>query len=150
MTPIPARHHLLVASNRGPVTFRTGDGGEFIARRGGGGLVTALGGLARVHDVTWVSHAMGDGDVAMRDSVGGVAFEEHARGGGSYDLRIVGQPDQTYARYYHEIANPLLWFLQHRLYGFGWHPTITRATHVAWRSYRDVNQRIADALVEEV
>lgn len=148
--PATERHRLLVASNRGPVSFRVGDTGEFIARRGGGGLVTALSGLARHHDVTWVSHAMGDGDVAMRDSVGGVAFEEHARGGGRYSLRIVGQLDATYDRYYHQIANPLLWFLQHRLYGFGWDPTITRATHTAWRSYRDVNARIAAAVDEEL
>ncbi|MCZ4497141.1 MAG: Trehalose-6-phosphate synthase, partial [Thermoleophilia bacterium] len=56
----------------------------------------------------------------------------------------------TYDRYYHELANPLLWFLQHRLYGFGWDPTITRRTHAAWGAYRDVNARIADALIEEL
>lgn len=145
-----ARHRLLVASNRGPVTFRVADGGEFVARRGGGGLVTALSGLARTHDVTWVSHVMGDGDVAMRDSVHGESFEEHARGGGSYALRLVGDVDSTYERHYLEIANPLLWFLQHRLYGFGWDPTIDRATHGAWACYRAVNERLADALVDEL
>ncbi|MCW2928226.1 MAG: Trehalose-6-phosphate synthase [Thermoleophilia bacterium] len=143
-------HRLLVASNRGPVTFRVADGGEFVARRGGGGLVTALSGLARHHDVTWVSHVMGDGDEAMRDSVGGRAFEEHARGGGSYNLRLVGSVDGTYHRHYLEIANPLLWFLQHRLYGFGWDPTVDRAMHRAWGCYRDVNERIATALAEEL
>ena len=150
MSDTPHRHKLLVASNRGPVTFRVADGGEFVARRGGGGLVTALGGLARTHDVTWVSHAMGEGDVAMRDSVGGVAFEEHARGGGSYLLRIVGDVDRTYERHYLEIANPLLWFIQHRLYGFGWDPTIDRAAHGAWECYRTVNERLVGALVEEL
>lgn len=151
MSPVATAspHRLLVASNRGPVTFRVSDDGDFIARRGGGGLVTALSGLARHHDVTWVSHVMGEGDVAMRDSVDGRAFEEHARGGGTYDLRIVGELDATYDRYYHEIANPLLWFLQHRLYGFGWTPTLTRATHRAWDSYRSVNERIARAVAQE-
>ena len=148
--PDDARHRLLVASNRGPVTFRVADGGEFVARRGGGGLVTALGGLARVHDVTWLSHVMGDGDEAMSDSVGGASFEEHARGGGSYQLRLVGRVDSTYERHYLEIANPLLWFLQHRLYGFGWDPTIDRATHGAWECYRGVNRRLADALFDEL
>ena len=144
------KHRLLVASNRGPVTFRVADGGEFVARRGGGGLVTALGGLARVHDVTWLSHAMGEGDEAMSESAGGGSFEEHARGGGGYQLRLVGEADATYERHYLEIANPLLWFLQHRLYGFGWDPTIDRATHGAWGCYRAVNQRLADALAEEL
>ncbi|MEO6867616.1 MAG: trehalose-6-phosphate synthase, partial [Gaiellales bacterium] len=143
------RHRLLVASNRGPVTFRVGDSGDFVARRGGGGLVTALSGLARHHDVTWVSHVMGEGDEAMSASVGGGTFEEHARGGGSYQLRLVGAVDAHYDRHYLEIANPLLWFLQHRLYGFGWDPTINRATHAAWASYRAVNERLANALIDE-
>ncbi|MCW2974575.1 MAG: Trehalose-6-phosphate synthase [Thermoleophilia bacterium] len=146
----PRRHRLLVASNRGPVTFTEGDDGEFTAKRGGGGLVTALSALAQLHEVTWVSHALGDGDVAMRDAAGDVAFEEEARGGGTYRLRIVGQPDRTYDGYYLEIANPLLWFIQHRLFGFGWHPSITRSTHAAWRSYRRINERFADALDEEL
>jgi trehalose 6-phosphate synthase len=153
MTPATgsaSTHRLLVASNRGPVTFRVNDDGDFVARRGGGGLVTALSGLARHHEVTWVSHVMGEGDVAMRDSVDGRSFEEHARGGGTYDLRIVGDLDTTYDRYYLELANPLLWFLQHRLYGFGSDPTLTRATHRAWDSYRAVNARIAQAVAEEV
>ncbi|MCW2922659.1 MAG: Trehalose-6-phosphate synthase [Thermoleophilia bacterium] len=145
-----SRHRLLVASNRGPVTFRVADGGEFVARRGGGGLVTALSGLARHHAVTWISHVMGEGDEAMSDSVEGGAFEEHARGGATYRLRLVGRADRTYDRHYLEIANPLLWFLQHRLYGFGWDPTIDRATHAAWECYRSVNERIADALVDEL
>ena len=145
-----SRHRLLVASNRGPVTFRVADGGEFVARRGGGGLVTALGGLARLHDVTWISHVMGDGDEAMSASVGGRSFEEHARGGGSYQLRMVGAVDTTYERHYLEIANPLLWFLQHRLYGFGWDPTVDRAMHAAWACYRDINARLAAALADEL
>jgi trehalose 6-phosphate synthase len=132
------------------VTFRIGDGGDFIARRGGGGLVTALGGLARHHEVTWVSHVMGDGDEAMNASVSGQSFEEHARGGATYQLRFVGAVDAVYERHYLEIANPLLWFLQHRLYAFGWDPTITRSTHAAWSAYRTVNERIAVALVEEL
>jgi len=145
-----ARHRLLVASNRGPVTFRVADGGDLVARRGGGGLVTALGGLSRHHDVTWISHVMGDGDEAMAQSVDGASFEEHARGGGSYQLRFVGRMDNAYARHYLEIANPLLWFLQHRLYGFGWDPTIDRSAHRAWGCYRTVNERIAAALFDEL
>ena len=143
-------HRLLVASNRGPVAFRVADGGEFVARRGGGGLVTALGGLARHHAVTWVSHVMSEGDEAMSASVGGRAFEEHARGGGTYDLQLVGALDNVYRRHYLDIANPLLWFLQHRLYGFGWDPTIDRGTHGAWECYRTVNERIATALAAEL
>jgi len=33
---------ILIASNRGPVAFQRGPDGELVARRGAGGLVTAL------------------------------------------------------------------------------------------------------------
>ena len=57
---------LVLVSNRGPVTF--GPGGEI--RRGTGGLVTALIGLASHRDVTWIASAMTDEDVLAGLNVG--------------------------------------------------------------------------------
>ena len=54
-----SRRPLVLVSNRGPVTF--GPGGA--VRRGTGGLVTALIGLATHRDVTWIASAMTDEDV---------------------------------------------------------------------------------------
>jgi trehalose 6-phosphate synthase len=51
---------LVLVSNRGPVTF--GPNGE--VRRGGGGLVTALTGLASHRDAVWIASAMTDEDLA--------------------------------------------------------------------------------------
>jgi trehalose 6-phosphate synthase len=34
--------HILVASNRGPVTYSLGEDGELTSKRGGGGLVSGL------------------------------------------------------------------------------------------------------------
>jgi len=48
-----ARRRLVVVSNRGPVVYSRTEAGRS-ARRGGGGLVTALSGLVPAHDVTWV------------------------------------------------------------------------------------------------
>ena len=36
---------LVVASNRGPVSFERGEDGKLVAHRGSGGLVTVLGGV---------------------------------------------------------------------------------------------------------
>src|ERR1700744_6321213 len=36
------RHPVIVASNRGPVSFGIGDDGTLTARRGGGGMVSGL------------------------------------------------------------------------------------------------------------
>ena len=60
--------------------LRARRGGERIARRGGGGLVTALAPLVSHHDVTWVASAMTDEDRAVAAEAGG-AFEETGRNG---------------------------------------------------------------------
>ncbi len=67
---------VLVASNRGPVSFRAGADGELTWRRGGGGVVSGLssiarpaagtagaGGIAR-HGALWVCAALSDDDRA--------------------------------------------------------------------------------------
>ena len=54
------RRKLIVVSNRGPVTYARGPAGERVARRGGGGLVTALRSLVSHHDVVWIASAISD------------------------------------------------------------------------------------------
>lgn len=150
VSPTDRRRRLLVASNRGPVSFRHGDHGDLVARRGGGGLVTALSSLAESHDVTWIAHAMTEGDVAAADRAGGASLEEVTRAGTPYQLRLVGDIDTTYDLHYNILANPLLWFVMHHLWGFGHGPVIDRRTHAAWQAYRAVNERIANAVAEEL
>ena len=49
------------------------------------------------------------------------------------------------------IANPLLWFLQHGMYGLALAPVLTKREHAAWTDgYVAVNRQFADAVVEEV
>jgi trehalose 6-phosphate synthase len=49
---------VIIVSNRGPVQHERTASGERVARRGGGGLVTALSGLARrLDDAVWVCAA---------------------------------------------------------------------------------------------
>ena len=74
---------LVLVSNRGPVTF--GPDGEI--RRGTGGLVTALIGLASHRDVTWIASAMTDEDVAVAERNDGKPFPVQAPGG----RRVPGQ-----------------------------------------------------------
>ena len=53
---------LIIATNRGPVTFTSAGDGTLRPRRGSGGLVTALGQVGRHVPVTWVASAMSEGD----------------------------------------------------------------------------------------
>ena len=58
------RRTLTVVSNRGPIHYDRADG-ERVARRGSGGLVSALRGLIGGHDVTWIACAISDEDRAV-------------------------------------------------------------------------------------
>ena len=68
---------LVLVSNPGPVTFE--EGGE--VRRGTGGLVTALTGLASHREVTWTASAMTEEDVAVAERHHGRPFPVHAPDG---------------------------------------------------------------------
>jgi trehalose 6-phosphate synthase len=143
----PARRKLIVVSNRGPASFARGPDGERIARRGGGGLVTALRSLVTHHDVTWIASAMTEEDRAVAAEGGGEAIDEVARDGSPYRLRLVEHDAAAYDRYYNVVANPTLWFLQHYLWDLKSGPDVDHGLHSAWTDgYVQVNHAFADAV----
>jgi trehalose 6-phosphate synthase len=144
------RRKLILVSNRGPVTFsRAGE--ERIARRGGGGLVTALRSLVAHHDVTWVASAMTDEDRAVAAEAGGAAFEERSGDGSAFRLRLVSHDQATYDWFYNVVSNPMLWFLQHYLWELAYTPSIDIALQNAWdEGYVRVNEGFAEAVLEEL
>src|SRR3954447_6482815 len=147
----PSRRKLIVVSNRGPASFARGPGGERIARRGGGGLVTALRSLVAHHDVTWIASAMTDEDRAVAAEHGGEAVDETARDGSPYRLRLVAHDPSAYDWYYNVVANPTLWFLQHYMWGLPYAPDIDLGLHNAWfNGYVPVNEAFAAATVAEL
>jgi trehalose 6-phosphate synthase len=146
----PPRRNLIVVSNRGPVTFNW-SGGERVARRGGGGLVTALRSLVLHHDVTWIASAMSDEDRVVALDNDGEPFVETARDGSTYRLRLIAHDEQAYDWFYNVIANPMLWFLQHHLWDLAAAPTIDHGVHHAWvEGYMSVNRAFAEAVIEEL
>lgn len=138
---------LVVVSNRGPVLYGRDGDGRRTARRGGGGLVTALRGLLSRHDVTWIASTISDEDRAVAAEAGGDGIDERGRDGSRYRLRLVAHEPQAYDRYYNVVANPLLWFLHHYLWGLGEQPELDLR---AWASYEQVNRGFADAVVAEL
>jgi len=148
---VHARRQLIVVSNRGPVSFGLDADGNRVARRGGGGLVTALRGLVRHHDVTWIASAMSPQDRAVVAEAGGGAIDETARDGSPYRLRLVAHDPIVYDRYYNVVSNPTLWFIQHYLWGLANAPDVDLGLHTAWYSgYEPVNQAFAAAVLEEL
>src|SRR4051812_2465006 len=142
-----ARRRLVIASNRGPIVYGRSDGRR-TARRGGGGLVTALSGLVASQDVTWVAAAISDEDDVVATEHEG-SFEETDRGGNPFRLRLVRLDRADYDRYYNVFANPLLWFIQHGLWNRPYTPEMSAATRAAWDAYRRVNEAFAAALADE-
>ena len=142
---------MLVASNRGPVSYQLGADGTLAARRGGGGLVAGMtSGLAAVAaqaEVTWICAALSDGDRAA------------ARGrpapppdsGEHHEVRVLmlDIPQETFDRAYNKVANSILWFTHHLLFDMPSQPQFGREFRLDWESYLAYNQAFADALARE-
>src|SRR5215217_7636344 len=138
---------LVLVSNRGPVSFE--DDGS--VKRGTGGLVTALTGLASHRDAIWIASAMTDGDVQHSESSGGKPFAVEAPGGGTYHVRFVASDPEAYDRFYNIFANPMLWFIQHYLWDQSNAPDIRKHEVDAFEDgYNVVNRDLADAVLEEI
>jgi len=145
------RRKLIVASNRAPVSYRLDEDGNRVARRGGGGLVTALRSLVSHHDVTWIASAMTDEDRAVAAEAGGEAIDETARDGSAYRLRFVDSEPNAYDWHYNVISNPTLWFLQHYLWELAYMPQVDQGLNHAWEEgYVAVNAAFADAVLAEL
>jgi trehalose 6-phosphate synthase len=138
---------LVLVSNRGPVTYQ--DDGS--VKRGTGGLVTALTGLASHRDAIWIASAMTDGDVEQSRQHDGKPFEVEAPGGGTYHVRFVASDPEAYDRFYNIVANPMLWFIQHYLWDLSNAPDIRRHEIEAFdNGYNVVNEDLALAVLDEI
>jgi trehalose 6-phosphate synthase len=148
---VNARRKLIVVSNRGPVSFGLDENGSRVAKRGGGGLVTALRSLVSHHDVTWIASAMTEEDRVAAEEAENGAIEETARDGSPYRLRLVAHDPAANDWFYNVVSNPTLWFLQHHLWNLPYAPDLDPGLHHAWEEgYLAVNANFADAVLAEL
>ena len=137
---------LIVVSNRGPAEFDRTDEGERIARRGGGGLVTALSGLVSHRGALWIASAMTDEDVLVAREANEAPVTVDLDGV-TYEVILVESDPIAYDRFYNVIANPILWFIQHYLWDLSNAPDIRSEEIEAWEhGYKVVNADIAAAV----
>ncbi len=138
---------VLVASNRGPVSFSRDADGTLTASRGGGGLVSGLSSVAAGADLLWICAAMSDADreAARRAPGGRLDLDGHDLPAA---VRMLDMPAETFRQAYNSVANATLWFVNHLLFdtpnapSFG--PRFTRE----WESYRKYNAAFAKALAQ--
>ncbi|MET7682611.1 trehalose-6-phosphate synthase [Streptomyces sp. NPDC005423] len=138
MTSTYGAAQVLVASNRGPVSYEVGDDGSLNARRGGGGLVSGLSAIGPDAGALWVCSALSDGD---REAV--------RRGVGEEGVRMLAVPAEVHADAYNGIANSVLWFVHHMLYQTPLEPVFDAEFRRQWASYEEYNRAFARALAEE-
>ena len=131
---------LFVVSNREPyMHVHRGAAIETVVPASG--LVTAMEPILRASDGTWIAHGAGDADRATVNAQDRLPVPpEEPR----YTLRRVWlTPDQEEG-YYNGFANEGLWPLCHIAH------TRPLFRPEDWRHYCDVNQKFADALLEEM
>jgi len=139
---------LVVAANRGPITFQRTSSGKVRRRRGTGGVVSAVSAISRYVNPVWVCSPMSDLDREMAEEAPERSLPV-STGDYSFNLRFVVTGEGTYRQYYSQISNPLLWFLQHHMWDAVRSPTFTRELWSAWEGYAEVNAAFADVIVEE-
>ena len=132
---------MIVVSHRGPVSFQCADDGSFTARRGAGGVVSALAPLLRNRDdATWIAAAIGDDD---RAAVAAGAVEVPG-----LSVELLALDRETHRLHYDVISNQVLWFCFHGLFDSSREPVFDAALHDAWDAYRTINRAFAEAVAE--
>jgi trehalose 6-phosphate synthase len=145
---------VLIASNRGPVSFRLGDDGKLTSHRGGGGLVSGLSAIAGRAEVLWVCAALSDADrAAARAAPDGyldisLSPDGQEPHGPASVVQMLDIPAPVYDRAYNAIANSTLWFIHHLLYDTPNQPVFGLAFRREWESFRAYNAAFADAVAD--
>jgi trehalose 6-phosphate synthase len=137
---------VVIASNRGPISFRRLDDGSVASSRGGGGLVSGMAGLGSDGNVLWVCAALSGTD---RDVAG--AAPDHRIDRAGYDtggpVAMLPIDPDTVDRAYNTIANTTLWYLHHGLD----HPqpiVYDEAWRADWAAYLRYNDAFAAAIAD--
>lgn len=143
---MPKQPSIVLVSNRGPVSFVDGkDGWE--TKRGAGGLSGALDPVARrLGDAAiWVAATNSEVD---RRAVAAKEDRNLTQELG-YRVRLLSIDPETYARYYEEVSNRMLWFANHCLWDeLDVHRFGDREL-AAWNeAFEPVNQRFAASIAE--
>lgn len=132
--------NLFVVSNREPYTHSR-RGKEIVVSVPASGVVTAIEPILCACNGTWVAHGSGDADLEMSDSHGRLKVPPLEP---RYTLRRVWLSQEQEAGYYYGFSNEGLWPLCHIAHA---RPMFRTSD---WEHYVAVNEKFADALVEEI
>ncbi len=128
---------VVVVSNRGPLSFRQ-EGGELVARRGAGGLVSGIGPLVADTSTIWLAAAMSEADRA--------AAAEAPVASAGFRVQLLDLDPDDYRLAYDVVCNATLWFAHHGLWALAREPTFGSGWPAAWQAYERVNAVFCEAV----
>lgn len=129
--------HLVVVSNRLPVTISKDAQGEYHFKMSSGGLVSALSGLKRSVHFTWIGWTGFFIPHKDREVVDKRLMEE-------YSCLAVYLDDDIADKHYNGFSNSILWPLFH------YHPGEMNFDESHWLAYRQANLTFAEAVMTQV
>jgi len=137
---------LILASNRGPLSYSLDKEGVVKQKRGGGGLITAVDGmLAATDDALWVTAASNDAERLLAQAGKPVGSTDK-----SYKVLFADVAEAAYADYYDGVSNGILWFLHHYLFNPAYEPVYDGAFPKAWAGYKEANYAIATEIIKNL
>jgi trehalose 6-phosphate synthase len=129
--------HLIVVSNRLPITISKDAKGEFHFKMSSGGLVSALSGCKKSMSFTWIGWPGFYINPKDRPFVDRRLMEE-------YSCQAVYLDDDIADRHYNGFSNSILWPLFH------YHPGEMNFDEENWWAYREANLKFAEVVLPHV
>ncbi len=130
---------IIVVSNREPY-IHSKKNGAIEVHRPASGLVTAVEPVMRACSGTWIAHGSGNADLETVDANDRVRVPPDKP---EYNLRRIWMSTEEEKGYYYGFANEGLWPLCHNAHV---RPVFRTSD---WEQYVKINQRFADAVVQE-
>jgi trehalose 6-phosphate synthase len=130
---------VLVCSHRGPVSHRRTEAGVEQRAAAPGGLVPVMLPALERAGGTWLFAASTDGDRDLAAAGDGASFA-------GIPLRLVALPAEVHREHYEVVTNGYLARIFHYLFPLAHAPTFGAGFRRAWASYREVNERYAQAI----
>ncbi|KAF9223506.1 glycosyltransferase family 20 protein [Gyrodon lividus] len=134
---VSGSNHLIVVSNRLPITITKDVSGEYHFKMSSGGLVSALSGFKKSLSFTWIGWPGFFIPPKDRPYVDKRLMEE-------YSCQAVYLDDDIADRHYNGFSNSILWPLFH------YHPGEMNFDEGNWMAYRQANLKFAEAVRSQV
>lgn len=134
---VDSNQHLIVVSNRLPITITKDAQGEYHFKMSSGGLVSALSGTKKSMSFTWIGWPGFFIPPKDRPIVDNRLMDE-------YSCQAVYLDDDVADRHYNGFSNSILWPLFH------YHPGEMNFDEENWLAYRQANMKFAEAVKQQV